>query len=163
MKEILLTRGYVALVDDDDYERVMRFKWSTHVTSAGCVYAANSTAARECGSRLLHRFILNAAPGVEVDHKNRNGLDCRKSNMRLASRGQNSRNIGLTRKNKSGHKGVCWDKGRGLWAAAVRHNGKNIFIGRFSDKAEAARAYDRKAIELQGEFACLNFGSADGN
>ena len=104
----------------------------------------------------LHRFLTNAPKGMVVDHIDGNGLNNRQSNLRVCTQRQNLYNS-RPKGRHSQYKGVCWDKYRKRWVVYVRYEGRNIVVGRFRDEAEAARAYDRKAYELFGEYAYLNF------
>ena len=97
----------------------------------------------------MHRVILNAPPGVEVDHINGNGLDNRRSNLRLATRAQGQANRGRFKSNKSGYKGVHFDKQLGKWKLA--------FSAHFDTAEEAAQMYDRIARIVFGEYAKTNF------
>jgi len=94
---------------------------------------------------------------MHVDHINGNPLDNRKSNLRICTHAENSNNTGPRKNNTSGYKGVYWAKRNKRWLAQITHNGKQVYIGHYKDKEEAARAYDAKAKEFQGEFAYLNF------
>lgn len=107
-------------------------------------------------SNLLHRMILNPHSGMVVDHINGNPSDCRKSNLRIASQRQNSYNTRLGKNNRTGYKGVSWDKNRKKYAACICVNGKTKHLGRYETKGEAADAYDRSASFYFGEFALLN-------
>lgn len=110
-----------------------------------------------CGhSNLLHRMILNPGRGRVVDHINGNPSDCRKANLRIGSQRQNSYNTRLGKNNRSGYKGVSWDKYRKKYAACICVDGKTKHLGRFESKEEAADAYDRAASFYFGEFALLN-------
>jgi len=91
-----------------------------------------------------------------VDHKDGNGLNDRRSNLRVCTQQQNLYNS-RPHGRSSRFKGPCWDKAKRRWVVYIRHDGRNVFIGRFRDEAEAARAYDHKAYELFGEYAYLNF------
>src|SRR4030066_2184242 len=112
MKEIKLTRGKVAIVDDEDYEWINQWKW--HCNGQG--YAE-----RHCdipGKRTMikmHRLILNTPNGMETDHINHNRLDNRKSNLRVRTRSQNAINTPIRSSNTSGKKGVDWKKNVGKW------------------------------------------------
>jgi hypothetical protein len=99
---------------------------------------------------------MQAPDGIEVDHENRNGLDCRRTNLRLATHRQNIMNTGLRPANTSGYKGVSWDKENQKWRASIRAYGRSYNLGRFSTKEEAARAYNEAASRLHGSFARLN-------
>lgn len=151
MKEIPLTRGFVAIVDDEDFQQLIQYSWHTHLNGK-TVYAA--TCDKITGKYIyMHRLIMNF-PACRVDHRNRNGLDCRRENLRLANGEQNNANQGKHRSiTSSAFKGVYFDKSRNKWRAAIdsRH------IGRFSTQEEAARAYDAEALLRWGDYACTNF------
>lgn len=91
-----------------------------------------------------------------VDHINRNGLDNYRCNLRPATRLQNRMNCGLSKRNKSGFKGVSWHKSCNKWVAKIEINDKSIYLGLFDDKIEAAKAYNAAAKKHFGEFAWLN-------
>lgn len=159
MKEIPLSKGKVALVDDEDFEIQGKFRWYTIVGKYTWYAARHDPQGKgKYGQLLLHREILLAPTGMQVDHINRNGLDCRRSNMRLATNAQNSANHRKRRDNSSGHIGVYQSHGCiNKWDAMIRVNGRTKFIGSFSSIEDAARARDAMALELYGEFANLNF------
>lgn len=151
----------VALVDDEDYDRVSRYNWSltkskTNKTVYACryIYIGNSKSKPQS----LHRFVMNAQDDRLIDHRNGNGLDCRKDNLRFATQAQNLRNAGKRPHNKSGYKGVHWSERHQKWVAQIRDsNGKKTFLGHFDQVEAAARAYDAAAIRFHGEFAHTNF------
>lgn len=160
-KEIPLSRGQIALVDDDQYERVAAFKWSALKAPNGKWYAVRATS-RKLGRKmiLMHRFILDAPDGVRVDHRNGNPCDNRLENIRLATHAENMHNRGPSQNNKCGYKGVCQHGNvnrKKRWFARIRVNGDIYFLGYFGTPEEAARAYDAAAVNLHGEFAWLNF------
>lgn len=164
MKEIPLTRGYVALVDDDDYERVSVYKW--HVDSRGMrqntVYATRALPAPDRKkSQQLHRLIMNAPADLDVDHIDGNGLNCQKSNMRLATAAQNSHNRKKNRNNTSGYKGVHWVESRKKWRSEIKIQNKKISLGNFSDVLDAAKAYQDAAIKYHGDFARFDVAPKD--
>lgn len=106
----------------------------------------------------IHRLLLGATdPKIQVDHINGNKLDNRKKNLRLATNQQNQYNVGLRKDNTSGYKGVSWYKKGKKWHAAIRNGNKSIHLGYFKTAVEAARAYDKAAVEFFGEYAYLNF------
>lgn len=160
MKIIELTRGYKTLVDDDDFDLLNQWKWTAFVyKSDGRVRAVRN---KRYGSRkenksmaiLMHRFIISAPDGLEVDHKNLNTLDNRKENLRLATKSQNNMNRPIRANNKTGYKGV---QARGnVFRARIRKDKKDYSLGQFQTAIEAAKAYNKKAIKLFGEFARLN-------
>lgn len=143
--------GLFALIDEEDYERVSGHRWHPAKQKRGMIYAVTNIDQKNIP---LHRFVVNAPPGKLVDHWSRDGLDNRRANLRLATNAQNTANKGIAINNTSGFKGVT--RHRGKWQASVETGGKCHYCGLFTDLAEAARAYDRKAVELFGEFACLN-------
>lgn len=161
MKEIPLTQGKVALVDDADFEELSQYKWfavNTRKAGTGAPqwYAARSF--RTNAKKILvymHRCLLNAC-GAQVDHWDGNGLNNQRGNLRVASRLQNNANKKLSVKNISGLKGVSWDRKCGKWKAQATGNGKDHHLGYFNHRVEAGEAYDRKAMELHGNFAMTN-------
>lgn len=158
MKEIELSNGMVALVDDEDFDRVNQFSWHHDAGRAfrNVVKTTNKIVSRK--TQKMHRFILELSdPQIKVDHKNRNALDNRKENLRIATTSQNNAN-----KEKylgdcsSKYKGVYYSKDRNKWMAYIRIDGKMKNLGRFSLEEDAALAYNRAALEAFGEFAVLN-------
>jgi hypothetical protein len=160
MIEIPLTQGLVALIDDEDEEQA-RFKWFA-AASGPAIYAARNArvAERAAGAPSfirLHRAIMQASRGQEVDHVNGDTLDCRRANLRLATRTQNMQNRGRQRNGASGFKGVSKWKANPGWIAQITILGKRVYLGSFGTPEEAARAYDAAAREAFGVFARLNF------
>ena len=153
VKKIKLTKGYITLIDDEDYERVSKHSWYINKGS----YAESTI--NNKGVR-LHRFILNPPEGMLIDHINGDGLDNRKENLRIASPRQNQANsLGKPINRKSKYKGVIYypNAHKRKWRARLfisKH--KSIHLGFFSSEEEAAKAYDVKSKELYGEFAKLN-------
>lgn len=150
IRYIPLTHGKFAIVDAADYERLNRYRWNACPGGDG-FYARRSVPG---GTILMHREVMNAPKGMVVDHINGNGLDDRQANLRVCTQQQNEHNK-PPRGGRSRFKGVY--PHRAKWEAAIKHNGKTHYLGVFDDEVEAARARDRKALELQGEFAYLNF------
>jgi hypothetical protein len=158
MKEIKLTRGKVALVDDEDYERFGHLKWHCVVSTEN-----NMRAVRRVNSAaiMLHREIMGATKGQLVDHKNGDGLDNRRENLRFATRLENSQNRRMSKNNTSGFKGVTFDKkGRRHWRASIGHlytkKESYRYLGLYFTPLEAAIAYDLAALRIHGEFAFTN-------
>lgn len=152
MKEIPLTQGKVALVDDEDYERVARYKWCAVIRRNGSYYAfANG------GRLLMHRFILGVTGGSKVDHYNQNTLDNTRANLRLATTAQNGHNMRKHRDNESGYKGVSLVRATNKYQVQLQVNGKRVWVGGFTDPKQAALEYDRLARLHFGEFARTNF------
>ncbi len=154
MKQIPLTQGKFALVNDEDFALVSQWKWSASLND-GRWYARRGPTA-DNPHKYLHRFITQAPRGSLVDHISGDGLDNRRSNLRLCTQSQNLANMRLPRKNTSGFKGVSYQPERKKWAAKVTIARKQIALGRFETKEEAARVYNAKALELFGPFARLN-------
>lgn len=155
-REITLTKGFVALVDDEDFDALAAHRWHAMVSATGNAYAGRKTGPRS-GRKLvlMHRVICHAPEGLLVDHFDHNTLNNRRSNLRLATRSQNNVNrVGGVSK-KSPFKGACLD--RGAWRSSIKFKGVVFNLGRHKTAEEAARAYDAKARELHGEFAHLNF------
>lgn len=153
MRSIPLSRGKHAIVDDDDYDRVMQYRW--HCRRDG--YAGTHLGIRR-SSALLHRFILGITdPAIQVDHIDLDKLNCRKSNLRVATHQQNQRNREKYHRNTTGYKGVFRHPSTQKWRAMITVNGKCVHIGYFHDIEDAARAYDHAACEYFGEFARTNF------
>ena len=160
MKEIPLTRGRVALVDDEDYDYLMQWKWYTNKTLQGKFYAARSLwnlITKKIKNVCMHRVIIDAKKGEEVDHKDGNGLNNQRGNLRLCTRAQNNANSKLQKNSTSGYKGATFDRHAQKWQAHIMYNRRHLFLGYYGTSEEAARAYDKKAIELFGEFARPNF------
>jgi HNH endonuclease len=159
-KEILLSKqrrsngnqrnvGLVALVDDEDYEFLSQWNWSavsTHRRNSGYAMRLDNRTGK---TFLMHRVILDAPSGAEVDHINGNGLDNRRANLRFATRQQGQANRRVFKSNKSGFKGVHFDKVTGKW--------KMVFSAHFDTAEEAARTYDKLAKMVFGDYAKGNF------
>jgi hypothetical protein len=154
MKQINLTQSQIALVDDEDYEKVKSHKWCA-VKSCKTYYALTSTFKNgKSVSMKMHRFLIGRED-CEIDHINRIGTDNRRENLRICNSSQNKMNSS-PRIGTSACKGVHLDSSRKLWIAKIQKDYKSIFIGRFKNEIEAANSYDKKAKELFGEFAYLN-------
>lgn len=150
-----LTKGKVALIDTTDAERVAPYNWSAG-WSGFAWYA--SMGARSKNTRIfLHRFLMDAPEGVEVDHENGDTLDCRRStNLRLATHLENMQNTKRRSHNRSGFKGVRLRCDGRAWCARITIDGKETSLGSFATAEEAARAYDASALANFGEFAKIN-------
>lgn len=159
MIEIPLTQGRVALIDDEDYDLVSRYKWRIDKRRGTSYVRANCQLSDgQWTTVLMHRLVLTGEiDGSDIDHVDGDGLNNRRSNLRVASRSQNNRNRTKTKSNTSGYKGVFCDKRDGTWYAKIGHNRSQQYLGRFPLPEDAARAYDARAIELHGEFARPNF------
>lgn len=157
-KQIELTQGQVALVDDWRYDELNQFKWCARFDSyTNSFYAVRGFKASDgkWTTIRMHRVVANTPKGMKTDHKNRNTLDNQEENVRICNNYQNSHNRIKQRNNKSGYKGVFWFKNK--WVAEIASECKSKMLGSFSTPEEAARAYDEAAKRLHGEFANLNF------
>jgi hypothetical protein len=153
VRYIPLTRGLHAIVDAEDYGWLSRYKW--HAQSAGrsgTFYAARNRPGG--GLALMHRMIMRPPRGMVVDHINGNGLDNRRCNLRICTRAQNARNGPKRAGSKFRFVGV-YPRGD-KWQACVTCNGKDHYLGPFDDEVAAAKARDRLASKLFGEYAWLN-------
>lgn len=161
MKEIELTQGYVALVDDEDFGRVKQFPWYARLDKRRRHWYAMRNLKLPDGKRIsqsMHRFVVGLEYGDprEVDHIERTQtLDNRRQNLRTTL-DQNQQNIGLTKANTSGFKGVYWHTQGSKWCARIRHKGNLIHLGLFATAEEGAQRYDDFAWLLHGEFAATN-------
>lgn len=154
MKEIPLSQGKVALVDDEDFGVLVLRKWHANRTQDGKWYARSGTYPNQI---YMHRIIMEAYKGEQIDHVNGDGLDNRRKNLRFATSLDQSGNKRKAPYKSSQYKGVCFDKSRNKWVAHIHINGKQKHLGRFLDEEEAALAYDEAAKEHFGEFALTNF------
>lgn len=152
MKEIELTKGFVAVVDDCDFDALSQWKWHAMVDRSGHVYAGRNT--KPSGRVLMHRAIMAAMPDQVVDHKDRNPLNNRRANLRLCSRGQNRSNS--VPSSACALKGVTWIKRDKRWIAQITYNKIKRTIGYFDNPIDAAKAYDKIAVQLHGQFALTN-------
>lgn len=164
-KLIELSQGKVAIVNEEDYASLVEFKWSAaeRVSTSGLWYAVRNLRTSEGrGSILMHRQILGVTDRkIRIDHIEHGefgGLDNRRANLRVSDGSTNIANSRKTHSETSSkYKGVHWENWSGKWRAKVSCEGNHMWLGRFVNEAEAARAYDQKAIELFGEFALVNF------
>ena len=161
MKRIKLTQGKFAIVDDEDYDWLMQWKW--HAQWDGRHWKATRWERgwkKGKGKRKLvfmHREILKTPKNLFTDHINGNGLDNRKINLRYCTNAQNQWNQLPHKKCVSKYKGVSFRKDISKWQVYIRKNRKITFVGHYKDEFNAAKSYDAKAKELFGEFALTNF------
>jgi len=153
MREIILKRGEICVVDDEDYEDLAKHKWYSN--SDGYVVRGFYVNGKTKLLR-MHRCVMNPPPHLEIDHINHNKLDNRKENLRVCTHHQNQFNQGIQANNTSGYRGVYWRKDENKWRAQIGNFGRRIYLGSFTDKHEAVRAYNKKAIQLYGIFAQIN-------
>lgn len=149
---------HFALVDEADAELVTVHRWRAMESQSGRLYAYTVIGRKTV---FMHRLILGTGDGFDTDHRNRDGLDNRRCNLRPATRAQNVANTPKSKRRDgrawtSAYKGVCWNRDQRRWQASIRVDGRLKFLGRFDGEADAARAYDRAALAAWGEFARLN-------
>jgi hypothetical protein len=162
MRTIELTQDQVAIVDDEDFDWLSLWIWSAGKDRTGNKFYATRTVEisprpnRQFHIVKMHRLIMDAPDGVEVDHIDGNGLNNQRSNLRLATHQQNMCNQGLLSTNSSGWKGVRWHKQRQKWQARITVDGREIHLGLFGDPVEAAKRYDAAASEYFKDFARTN-------
>ena len=150
---IPLTKGNEAVIDASDLPLVKDFNWCTNVGASRSIYAARA----DCSSGkqrivYLHRVLMGDPDGMVVDHIDGNGLNNRRSNLRLATRAENNRNQRLSRANSTGIKGVSWNEQAGRWRAMIGLGGKLKFLGNFDSQEAARAAYKTASEKNHGEF-----------
>lgn len=167
MKEIPLSNGMVALVDDEDWETLSQYRWHANprphrASRGGRNWYAYRQEYRDGTTKTLsmHRQILGAKQGQDIDHRDGNGLNNCRSNLRFASKSQNMANRDVPKPAASGFRGVSWRPEKSKWYARINAFCRTRHLGYFHSPEQAARAYDRAAAELFGDFARLNFPEA---
>lgn len=158
MKEIQLTQGKVALVDDADFEYLNQWKWFADKATNNKFYAVRKSI-RINGKGInqkMHRIIFGNNLESHIDHINGDTLDNRRINLRICTHQQNMFNKPISKANKSGYKGVSFIGSNKMYRAAICINKKTIHIGNFYYAKQAAKAYNEAAIKYHGEFANLN-------
>ncbi len=161
VREIPVNQGYVVLVDDDDFDWLNQWKWNVQAPDSRRrnLYARRHFYPGSGGRRklvLMHRLLLRAPVGLQIDHVDRNPLNNQRSNLRLATNRLNSANGCMKRANTSGFRGVS-QRPSGRWRAAISVDCRTEWIGLFDEPEQAAQAYDDAARAAHGPFAVLNF------
>lgn len=151
---IPLSAGNHALIDAADYPAIAKHRWKTQRGPGGKIYAG---ACHYCTR--MHRLIMGATPGQLIDHRNGDGLDNRRANLRVASVSQNKANSRIRKDSSQPFKGIEQTR-TGRWTAQVKFQGKRYRTATFATALEAAKAYDALAREYHGEFARVNFPEA---
>lgn len=156
MKTIELTQGQVTFVDDIDYEYLMQWKWCANWMSKG--YRAVRTLPQvEGGGALRLHTVIAQRMGIDsklIDHKDQNPLNNCRSNLRAATHSQNQHNRGMQKNNRTGAKGVSFQKASGKYMSQIKLHGKTYYLGYFDTIPEAEAVVIAKRKELVGEFAC---------
>jgi len=153
MKRILLNKGLSTIVDDKDYAELVQYNW--HVIMIDRIQYAERKEGKK--NIRIHRQIMNPTKTNVVDHINGNGLDNRRSNLRICTPNQNRCNVHAKDSTKTSiYLGVCWDKRDEIWKAQIQKNGKKINLGNYKAEREAAIAYNLAARVLFGKFANIN-------
>lgn len=158
MKKIPLTKNKVAIVDDEDFEWLSKYKWRAE-KKAQTFYAVRSSKVinHKRISIKMHRLILKIEDRkIKCDHINRNGLDNQKHNLRIATSSQNNSNRMSRPGSTSKYLGVCWNKSRRKWQANISKNGRTFYLGLYDLEIDAAKKYNEMAPKIHGEFANLN-------
>lgn len=153
MKEIQLTQGQIALVDDEDFDSLNQYKWYA-MKDGNTFYAARNIEVD--GKRTIVRMHYSIMNGKGIDHIDGNGCNNLHSNLRLCTHNQNMMNKRKQKNTTSIYKGVCFHKRADKWVAHIMITRTLIYLGLFASEIDAAKAYNTKAIELFGEFANLN-------
>jgi len=158
MRSINISRGATTIVDDEDFDLLNSYNWSS-IPKDNTDYVVRKGRRRTCEPRTvqMHRQIMGYPVGVQIDHINGNGLDNRKSNLRIASVQTNSFNRAKPRVLcTSRYKGVLQRKGKVIWESRVKYNDKAIHLGSFTSEEDAAAAYNYGALLMYGEYARFN-------
>lgn len=155
---IPLSQGKVATCDESDYHLVAFYNWHCWNDGKTFYVARSVTVSPHVYTEvLLHRHILSVDNSkIEVDHRDGNGLNNCRSNLRVCSKSQNLMNASLSVDSASGYKGVNWHKHVGKWCARIEFSGKRVSLGYFDDKELAAKAYDKAVVEYHGDFGKRN-------
>lgn len=150
-RSVVLSCGHVAFVDEEDFDRVNEFSW--HSVLIGGNHYARRYVNGEQKNQYLHHFVMGVADGRIVDHKNGDGMDNRKENLRFATHSQNMRNQRTPKNNRSGVKGVHFDRQTGKWRASLSVDRKFVCLGRHETIEEAESAVRVGRQQHHGEFA----------
>ncbi len=157
-KTIELTQGQFAIVDDEDYKGLNKYKWrAQYIKSTGSFYAVRTDCSEKKQEKIyMHRQIMNTPKGMHTDHKSHNTLNNRKHNLRVCTSSQNFMNSKTYFNNHSGITGVSWHKRDKRWQAMITINKKQIHLGYFKNKQEAIKVRKKAETKYFGEFASNN-------
>lgn len=160
MAQINLTCGRAAHVDEQDVSTVAPYSWRSERNRRTRYAVAWLRVSGKQVKIYMHRLILGSPRGALTDHRDGDGLNNRRVNLRACSHKQNGANSKARGQGSSKFKGVSWNRQARKWRAQIWVAGKRVMLIATDDEAEAARAYDSAARDLYGEFALLNFPSA---
>lgn len=155
MKEIKLTQGQVTQVDDEDFEWLNQWKW--YASKVRNTFYARRRKNKHEPVILMHRLILNILKGMETDHRDLNGLNNQRYNLRICTHQENMRNRKFHQGSSSKFKGCYWVEKDQRWRSQIIFKNEKTNLGSFISEIDAALAYDKVAKQLHGEFARLNF------
>lgn len=159
-KIIALTHGHETIISDEDYDMLSLHKWRAHFNDPN-VYAQAWIKVQNVWKTIsLHSMILPPKLGYDVDHINGDSLDNRRSNLQYLLHKYNTQKRRTPSNNTSGYRGVTFHLATGKWLAQIRSDNKNYHLGVFTDKIEAAKAYDIAARKLLSKYATINFPDA---
>ena len=158
-KEIELTHGFLATVDDEHYQYISQYKWRAKIErrsdgSIRTVYAQRNISHKK--TEFMHRLIIEANNGMQIDHIDGNGLNNTMQNLRVCTASDNMHNQRAQVGGSSTFKGVVWHKQARKWQAQIKVNGKKKYLGIFASDIDAAAAYNSAAVEHFGDFAHIN-------
>lgn len=155
--KIQLTQGKTCLIDNDDYELIKEYSWAAHFERSNWYAVTSKRINGKLKTIRMHRLILDAKPGQYVDHINRNGLDNRKSNIRICTPQQNTLNRISHKNSSSKYKGVSLRKTTNKYESYISINGKRKHLGFFKKEIDAAKAYNSAALKYyNNDFILLN-------
>lgn len=158
MKQIPLTQGKFALVDDEDYPHLILYKWHAHRHRNTFYARRNVWVGGKCITIRMHETIVDRKENCVIDHVNGNGLDNRRENLRVVTVRQNNQNLHISK--SSNFPGVCWDKNRHKWISFIKIRGRRKYLGRFTHEIDAFNAYKNAVERLTGE-SVLQSGMSD--
>jgi hypothetical protein len=163
MREIPLSRGLVAFIDDQDFNRLRKFKWSVKPCNHGTMYAVTNIKGpdRRWHQEAMHRMLLNPAPDEDVIFRNHNGLDCRHSNMLVVDKPEARRHHRVRSDSKTGLKGISHDPVTNSWSARIVVHGQPLILGTFHSVEDAQHAYDQAVKSYYGRFAPVHKPDCD--
>lgn len=152
MKKIHLTQGKTTLVDDEDYDLLIKYKWCAHKQKTGVFYAHTNIRQNDGSYKTesMHRILMEPEEGEDVDHVDCNGLNNQKHNLRVCTHAENCRNSARRKKNRSGYKGVDFNNNK--WRVRLKVDGRTVVNRRFSDISDAIREYKRCSEKYHGDF-----------